>query len=508
MENPPEIDWTLPDGAQTLYWDHVHFPRPLAPLGFDFIARWMMGGAQGRRIVNGYVFRPFPSWGGFQLDDYGITADHELPDPVRIWEDQTLPVIEDICDRVRNYDYDSLNLERFVSAMPSIFSACGDAMRLTMNPYSAFNARTSRLLTFVQDELGEGAALQVVTMLQGLSNPSADSGSGLGKLAELAEATPEVAAALTEERYGDLETLPGAAPFMVALKSYLHEFGWRSPTWGEVHVKTWAEDPTPALGLVRRFVLEPERRPAAAIARARAQREAAVGDTESRLPQEKLPAFRRLLAEAEAHVPICESRAMWQLISCGVARIPILAFGRRLVERGSLSAADDVFFLRLAELQRVAGGEQEGVADMVRQRRAELEAASKTVPPFMIGRASPFRQREWFEEPGADTRVVRGVAASRGTVTARARIVMSLDDSDRLKAGDILVCPSTAPPWTPMFAFASAVITDSGGILSHSAIAAREYGIPAVVGCNVATQRIPDGAMVTVDGAQGIIRIE
>jgi pyruvate,water dikinase len=87
-------------------------------------------------------------------------------------------------------------------------------------------------------------------------------------------------------------------------------------------------------------------------------------------------------------------------------------------------------------------------------------------------------------------------------------VILDLADSDRLEGGDVLVCPSTAPPWTPLFAIAGAVVTDTGGVLSHTAIAAREYALPAVVGTGVATHRIPDGATVTVDGAQGIVRIE
>ncbi len=502
------VDWSLPDGSQTLYWDHVHFPRPLAPLGIDFIRRWMMGGGQGRTIINGYVFRPYPSFGGFQLDEYRVSPEYDIPDPTRIWEDETLPYIEEICARVRSFDYASLDIERFIGLMPSVFSACGDAMRLTMNPYSVFNARTARLLSFVEEALGDGAALQVVTMLQGLSNPSAESGSALGQLAEIAAREPAVAAAVADGRFADLETMQEAGTFNVTLKSYMHEFGWRSPTWGEVHVPTWAEDPTPALQLIRRFVKDPSRMPSVAMARARMQREAAVSDAETKLPPEKLPMFHRMLSEAEAHVPICESRAMWQLISCGIARIPILALGQRLVEQGIIDQPDDVFYLRLTELPLAVSGKMADVRDEIAKRRSNLELWSHSLPPVVLGRASPWRSRDWYGEPGTDSRVLKGVAASKGVVTATARIIMSLDDSDKLEAGDILVCPSTAPPWTPMFAFASAVVTDSGGILSHSAIAAREYGIPAVVGCNVATQRIPDGATITVDGARGIIRIE
>ncbi len=502
------VDWTLPEGSQTLFWDHVHFPRPLAPLGIDFIRRWMMGGGSGRQIVNGYVFRPYPSFGGFALEEYRVSPSYDIPDPTQIWEEETLPYIEAICDRVRNYDYQSLDIERLVGLLPSVFASCGDAMRLTMNPYSVFNARTARLLSYVEDALGDGAALQVVTMLQGLTNASAESGTALGQLAEIALGEPDVRDALLQGRFVELETLPSAARFNIVLKSYLHEFGWRSPTWGEVHVPTWAEDPTQALTLIRRFVEDPSRMPALAIARSRRQRDEAVRDTEAKLGPERVERFRVLLAEAEAHVPICESRAMWQLISCGIARIPLLALGSKLVDTGHLAAADDVFYLRLSELQQVAAGNPTVSQDEIEQRRANLQLWSRSMPPVVLGKASPWRMRDWYGEPGSDSRIVKGVAASKGVVTGTARVIMGLDDADRLRAGDVLVCSSTAPPWTPMFAIASAVVTDSGGILSHSAIAAREYGIPAVVGAQVATQRIPDGATVTVDGARGIVRIE
>ena len=87
-------------------------------------------------------------------------------------------------------------------------------------------------------------------------------------------------------------------------------------------------------------------------------------------------------------------------------------------------------------------------------------------------------------------------------------MISDLADSERLQEGDILVCQMTAPPWTPLFAIAGAVVTDSGGVLSHSAICTREYAIPCVVATQIATHVIPDGAMIEVDGTAGIVRIE
>jgi len=118
--------------------------------------------------------------------------------------------------------------------------------------------------------------------------------------------------------------------------------------------------------------------------------------------------------------------------------------------------------------------------------------------------------RFWGGEvaPSTDNKVVKGNAASKGIARGRARIINELSEAGRLQKGEILVCPSTAPPWTPLFAIAAAIVTDTGGILSHSAICAREFGIPCVAGTHVATQQIPDGAMITVDGGEGTVRIE
>ena len=86
--------------------------------------------------------------------------------------------------------------------------------------------------------------------------------------------------------------------------------------------------------------------------------------------------------------------------------------------------------------------------------------------------------------------------------------IRELADADRLEPGDILVCGMTAPPWTPLFAIAAGVVTDTGGVLSHSAICAREYSIPCVVGTMVGTSVIRDGSFITIDGERGLVRLE
>ena len=104
--------------------------------------------------------------------------------------------------------------------------------------------------------------------------------------------------------------------------------------------------------------------------------------------------------------------------------------------------------------------------------------------------------------------MIKGHGASKGIVTGPAKVVRYLEESDKLEPGDILVCEMTMPSWTPLFSFIGGVVADSGGVLSHCAIVAREYRMPCVVGTVNGTQRIKDGQVLTVDGGKGIVRIE
>jgi pyruvate,water dikinase len=224
-----------------------------------------------------------------------------------------------------------------------------------------------------------------------------------------------------------------------------------------------------------------------------------------------------MLAAAQLYVQFSEERALWQLIAVGSVRVPLLTLGRRLVEAGAFGDPDDVFFLTLDELADVAANPHP-VHELVHQRREELDHRETLDPPTSIGRPlvvserSPQSQivhRYFFGTPlpQSEGSVIQGIPASRGVIRGRARVIHSLSQSDSLQAGDILICRNTAPPWTPLFAIAGAVVTDIGGLLSHSAICAREYAIPCVVGTRVATTRIADGDLVTVDGTAGTVVI-
>jgi pyruvate,water dikinase len=145
----------------------------------------------------------------------------------------------------------------------------------------------------------------------------------------------------------------------------------------------------------------------------------------------------------------------------------------------------------------------------VAARRAKREEQADLVPPLFVGRMHPMLKAMWNSYPrlmGAvrsDTALVSGTPASPGRATGSVRVIRGQDEFDELQAGEILVAPITAPAWTPLFNKAAAVVTDVGSAAAHASIIAREYGIPAVVGCGDATARLRTGMRVTVDGSTG-----
>jgi pyruvate,water dikinase len=113
----------------------------------------------------------------------------------------------------------------------------------------------------------------------------------------------------------------------------------------------------------------------------------------------------------------------------------------------------------------------------------------------------------WLAAEGGDSHEIRGFAASSGVVEGPARVVRSVEEISRLNPGDILVCQVTNPTWAPIFQKIAGAVSDIGGSMSHAAIVAREYGLPAVVGTGSATSRIKDGQRIRVDGGRGVVTI-
>lgn len=218
--------------------------------------------------------------------------------------------------------------------------------------------------------------------------------------------------------------------------------------------------------------------------------------------------FDRLVATArEAHLMRQRQTGAFTLAWPAMRRA-LDRLGAWLVASGRLSDAQDVYFLRRDEL---TGTNLPTHAALAERRRTWLGQRSLT-PPLLLGELTSVWKQAFAQmdalvhgdaAPAPDE--IRGYPGSPGRVTGRVRILRRLDELERLNVGEILVAPVTTPGWTPAFALARAVITDTGSIASHASIVAREYGIPAVVATGDATARLSDGQVVTVDGSRGVV---
>ena len=188
----------------------------------------------------------------------------------------------------------------------------------------------------------------------------------------------------------------------------------------------------------------------------------------------------------------------------------VMRIARRLAREGVIERADDVFFLGRDEIADAIVDPQ-ARHELVRERRAAFERQRGMRPPRYVGPVpNDTGPADRFDSARIDATApdeLRGTGASAGVVRGRARLVESQDAFGAVQPGDIIVCPASNPSWVPVFTIAGGLVTNTGGVLSHAAVVAREFGLPAVVGVAGATTKIADGRLVEIDGTAGTVRL-
>jgi rifampicin phosphotransferase len=344
-------------------------------------------------------------------------------------------------------------------------------------------------------------------LLEGASNESVEADRELLALALQAEEL-EVADILIEyppdSVVDRLRELHHGRVFLAALDRYLLRYGGRC-RWHELSLPREAERPEMTFQSLRLF-LEGGR--LAGHVPADPARHA---DLLADAPELAgvLEAARFGYALKESHVYHIDYPGLL------ATREVLLGFGRRLLAEGTLAAIDDVWLLTHGELLGLVGGEADlDLPTLFADRRAELEQGAREGVRPHLGTAPPAAEQhavlqKFYGGPAgpATARSAHGSAAVPGVVEGVARVVSGPEDFDRVRPGDVLVALTTTPAWTPLFPSLAGLVTETGGILCHAAIVAREYGIPAVVGASGATLVVTDGARVRVDGGKGTVEV-
>lgn len=293
-------------------------------------------------------------------------------------------------------------------------------------------------------------------------------------------------------------------PLSLKIQAWVDAFGHRETTSATlISAATWADDPRLLLGHLRGLVARPAPRredpdrAALAAGQLLHRRRVRLTRTGSRILRAAEAARAAMVFREDSHFHALRVRP--------VLRSALLEAGDRLARTGALSGRDDVFHLRLEELQtlddpqRLDAQQRTGMRELV-SRRALRRAEYGRAPLVSPATLSPGARR-----PAPDA-LVSGAPGGGGRASGPVRIVTAPSEFGRLRPGEVLVCPYTNPAWTPLFAVAAAVVTDAGSVGSHAAIVAREYGIPAVVGTGTGTTVLTDGVNVEVDGDRGHVR--
>lgn len=372
-------------------------------------------------------------------------------------------------------------------------------------------------------------------LVSGTSYKSTEPARRLHDIAQMAASRPTVARLLEIPEHLKADMLASIdGEFARVFSEHLDQYGHRALgyTLGE---PTLAEMPEILLDLIRAQIQrnydpavkaqENEETRAATAAQARAQ---LAGRPED------LSRFEQALEKAERAYPVREDNEFFTMSApLAVLRYAMLEIGRRLAERGVIDKAADVMHLELEQALTALhhGGDHHRLVALRKGHRAWAEL--NPGPPFYgnppprppsfdflpSNARLPMEAVLWNNEvimavsgaqqsDAADRSSLSGIAASSGRYTGPARVVMDETQFEKLRPGDVLVCPITSPVWSVLFPIIGALVTDTGGVLSHPAIIAREYGIPAVVACGAATARLRDGELVTVDGTTGTVEPE
>ncbi|WP_306865020.1 PEP/pyruvate-binding domain-containing protein [Arthrobacter bambusae] len=343
-------------------------------------------------------------------------------------------------------------------------------------------------------------------LIAGAQTRTSQANKAIERLASIAAADPELSRALVVLGPRELRELvengPGHRAFREAFEAFQLEYGHRETTSVVLSSSpTWSDAPEVVLGLVKAMSGE----------RPRTINQAGNALAElKRHPALRFQALRRrvlaAVESAQAGMAFREDSHFYATKAIPPIRRAYRELGRRLVLAGVIDEPDEIYHLRFEELESITDDDDGALPASIRDRfrplvlaraakRHELDGIPLLDPALLFARASQIE--------GA---LVSGTAASRGQATGPVRVIRGPSEFGLLRSGEVLVCPYTNPAWTPLFQRAAAVVVDAGGLGSHAAIVAREYGIPAVMGTGSGTSTLADGQYVLVDGTMGVVR--
>jgi len=544
-------------------YDDLHCPHPISPMFFDIGGWWLSCDHMFRRFgtpfavdwlaknVNGYVYTTaIPADPDLRIDAteysarYGarVPRDATFATTMGAYLDTVLPVYgRDFADwwrdrlrpeMERNFSFLEARLDA-ADAMTLADAACllEDAIDIHdrhwkihwMLNFAQLSA-TLNLRAIMERHRGQVDEALLGRLQNSASDRNWDSIEALWRMKNEVRDDAILRAAFGQEDAAEIggalrATERGRRFIAERVEPYQREFGWHAVWSHEFIFPTVREQMEPVLELVRGYLTTDYDFPTA-IEAMRRDIEAASREILEGLSGAALDAMRAANAVNLRMAPLTPDHHFY--IDQGAnahLRLVLIEVGRKLVEAGRLDAPDDVMFLRYNELRGLIGSPSAIAArEIIASRRLERDAQHRIHPRDWVGTVTPSQLAfpylvnwgypdRFYQKQSDDKRLITGLGASAGVIEGIARVVRTVDDFDQVRDGDILVCQMTNPAWVVLFTKIAGLVTDTGGTTSHPAVLAREFGIPAVIGTSVATQRIATGDRVRIDGTAGRVEI-
>jgi pyruvate,water dikinase len=564
------VEWSS-EKEKELFWvyDDLHCPKPLSPMYEDIGGWWLSCDHMFRRFgtpfatdwiyknVNGYLYTAaIPAMAGLEV----VTQEYDLATRPIVPQDAgyagkigaylglVLPVyglkftewwrIRFVPEMQRNFDYieamldqkDQLSLAEMAVLLEDAIDMHDRHWKIHWMLNFAQLSATLNLRAVMEKTHGKVDEVLLGRLQSSANDRNWDKIRAIWEMKEEVKADPTLSAAFQE---------PAATEIVPALQAsdrgrrfidervvpYQKEFGWHAVWSHEFIFPSFREDMIPVVQLVRDQYASDYDYPTK-VAALRADIDAAAAEILEGLDGEALEEMRAANEINLRMAPLTPDHHFY--IDQGAnahVRLVLIALGEKLVATGVLDAPDDVILFRYNELREFMGSPMseanpagiDGRA-IVAAARAKRAAAEKIQPRDWVGSvtasqlAFPYLNLWGFPDKFTRSQVqvhgqVSGIAGSPGIVEGVARVVLSEAEFDGLMEGEILVCQMTNPAWQVLYGKIIAVVTDAGGTVSHPAVLAREYGIPAVVGTSVATSTIRTGDRLRVNGSTGLVEI-
>ncbi len=555
------VEWN--EGERDLFWifDDLHIPNPVSPMFFDIGGWWLTCDHMFRRFgtpfasdwiaknVNGYVYHaavpadssltvesseyqarycarvPRGDWAGGIGAYLGAVLPHYAENFLDWWRDRLRPEIE------RNFAHLDAALDRDPSLV-ELAVLLEDAIDIHdrhwkihwMLNFAQFSA-TMALNGTIAEVKGELDPTLVGRLQSSVEDRNWDAIEALWQMKEEIGQDAELSSAFSSETAAPVlrslgESERGRRFLAERLDPHRKEFGNKAIWSHEFVYPTWRENPAPIIETIRAYLATDYDFPAT-LAAVKEDLDAAKRELLEDIPAgEARERLERALELSLRMNPLTPDHHFYidQATNAYVRHV-LVAIGRLLVDADVLDDPESVMFLRYNEL-RVLIGDQHALAakTLVGERRDDRERSFAVRPPEWIGTATeaqlafPYYTLWGFPEKfhrkhAEQSETIHGLAGSPGVVEGIARLVTSADEFDEVQTGEILVCQMTNPAWVVLFTRIGGLVTDAGGVASHPAVVAREFGLPAVVGTSVATQRIATGDRVRVNGATGVVEV-